>query len=100
MKLASDQAICKLPMIVGPRSTRRRSRDESDPHCPASNAAIAGCTEKRDGGLVEPNGVGAIPALNPACDTIDNVNRDLLDHYLRAIAGTLAHFATSTDELR
>jgi len=35
-----------------------------------------------------------------ACDTIDNVNRDLLDHYLRAIAGTLAHFATSTDKLR
>ena len=35
-----------------------------------------------------------------ACDTIDNVNRDVLDHYLRALAGTLAHFATSTDELR
>jgi aminopeptidase S len=35
-----------------------------------------------------------------ACDTIDNVNRDLLDHYLRAIAGTLAHFATSTEQLR
>ena len=35
-----------------------------------------------------------------ACDTIDNVNRDMLDHYLRAIAGTLAHFATSTDQLR
>jgi aminopeptidase S len=35
-----------------------------------------------------------------ACDTIDNVNREVLDHYLRALAGTLAHFATSTDELR
>ena len=35
-----------------------------------------------------------------ACDRIDNVNRDVLDHYLRALAGTLAHFATSTDELR
>jgi aminopeptidase S len=35
-----------------------------------------------------------------SCDTIDNVNRDLLDHYMRAIAGTLAHFATSTDKLR
>jgi aminopeptidase S len=35
-----------------------------------------------------------------ACDTIDNVNQDLLDHYLRAIAGTLAHFATSRDQLR
>lgn len=35
-----------------------------------------------------------------ACDTIHNVNRDVLDHYMRAIAGTLAHFATSTDELR
>ena len=35
-----------------------------------------------------------------ACDRIDNVNRDVLDHYLRAIAGTLAHFATSTDDLQ
>jgi aminopeptidase S len=35
-----------------------------------------------------------------ACDRIDNVNRDVLDHYLRAIAGTVAHFATSTDELQ
>jgi aminopeptidase S len=34
------------------------------------------------------------------CDTIDNVNREVLDHYLRALAGTLAHFATSRDELR
>jgi aminopeptidase S len=35
-----------------------------------------------------------------ACDTIDNINQDMLDHYLRAIAGTLAHFATSRDQLR
>jgi aminopeptidase S len=35
-----------------------------------------------------------------ACDTIDNVNREVLNHYMRALAGTLAHFATSTDELR
>jgi aminopeptidase S len=35
-----------------------------------------------------------------ACDTIDNVNREVLNHYLRALAGTLAYFATSTDELR
>jgi aminopeptidase S len=35
-----------------------------------------------------------------ACDTIDNVNRDLLNHYMRALAGTLAHFATSTEPLR
>jgi aminopeptidase S len=35
-----------------------------------------------------------------ACDRVDNVDRDVLDHYLRALAGTLAHFATSTDELR
>lgn len=34
-----------------------------------------------------------------ACDRIENVNREVLDHYLRAIAGTLAHFASSTDEL-
>jgi aminopeptidase S len=35
-----------------------------------------------------------------ACDTINNVNRDVLNHYMRALAGTLAHFAASTDELR
>jgi aminopeptidase S len=34
-----------------------------------------------------------------ACDRIDDVNRDVLNHYLRALAGTVAHFATSTDEL-
>jgi aminopeptidase S len=34
-----------------------------------------------------------------ACDDLDNVNREVLDHYLRAVAGTLAHFATSTGEL-
>ena len=35
-----------------------------------------------------------------ACDTIDNVNRDVLNHYMLALAGTVAHFAMSTDELR
>jgi aminopeptidase S len=35
-----------------------------------------------------------------ACDAIGNVNREVLDHYLKAIAGTLARFATSTDQLR
>jgi aminopeptidase S len=35
-----------------------------------------------------------------ACDTIDNVNREVLNHYMRAIAGTLAQFATSTAQLR
>jgi aminopeptidase S len=34
-----------------------------------------------------------------ACDRIENVNRDVLGHYLPALAGTLAHFAVSTDEL-
>jgi aminopeptidase S len=35
-----------------------------------------------------------------ACDRIDNVNQDVLDHYLRAIAATLGHFAMSADELQ
>jgi aminopeptidase S len=35
-----------------------------------------------------------------ACDNVDNVNRDALNHYLRALAGTLGHFATSTADLR
>jgi aminopeptidase S len=38
--------------------------------------------------------------FHEACDRLDNVNREVLDHYLRAIAGTVAHFATSTDQLR
>jgi aminopeptidase S len=35
-----------------------------------------------------------------ACDNIDNVNRVVLKHYLRAIDGTVAYFATSTADLR
>jgi aminopeptidase S len=35
-----------------------------------------------------------------ACDRMDYVNREVLNRYLRALAGTLAHFATSTEELR
>jgi aminopeptidase S len=34
-----------------------------------------------------------------ACDGLDNVNRVVLDHYLHALAGTLASFATSTENL-
>jgi aminopeptidase S len=40
------------------------------------------------------------PCYHQACDNVDNVNRDVLNDYLRALAGTLAHFATSTAELR
>ncbi len=40
------------------------------------------------------------PCYHEACDKIDNVNRDVLNHYMRALAGTLAQFATSTAELR
>ena len=32
-----------------------------------------------------------------ACDRLDNVNRVVLDHHLHAIAGTLAHFAMSSE---
>ena len=35
-----------------------------------------------------------------ACDRIDGVNQEVLGHYLRALTATLAHFASSTDELR
>jgi aminopeptidase S len=34
-----------------------------------------------------------------ACDRLESVNRDVLSHYLRALAGTLAHFATSEEKL-
>ena len=40
------------------------------------------------------------PCYHRACDRLDNVNRDVLDHYLRAVAGTVARFATSTVRLR
>ncbi|HWN32064.1 MAG TPA: M20/M25/M40 family metallo-hydrolase [Pseudonocardia sp.] len=33
-----------------------------------------------------------------ACDRLDSVNRVVLNHYLRALAGTLAHFATSDEK--
>jgi aminopeptidase S len=35
-----------------------------------------------------------------ACDRIDNVNQEVLGHYLKAIARTLANFAASTDDVR
>jgi aminopeptidase S len=34
------------------------------------------------------------PCYHKACDNIDNVNRELLSHYMPALAGTLAYFAT------
>lgn len=37
--------------------------------------------------------------FHAACDRLDNVNRVVLDHYLHAIAGTVAHFATLNEEL-
>ncbi len=37
--------------------------------------------------------------FHAACDRLDNVNRVVLDHYLHAIAGTVAHFATSDERL-
>jgi aminopeptidase S len=35
-----------------------------------------------------------------ACDRIDNVNQEVLGHYLKAIARTLANLAASTDDVR
>jgi aminopeptidase S len=35
------------------------------------------------------------PCYHQACDRLNNVNRVVLDHYLHAIAGTIAHFATA-----
>jgi aminopeptidase S len=40
------------------------------------------------------------PCWDEACDTLDNVNREVLSHYMRALAGTLAHFATSAENPR
>lgn len=41
------------------------------------------------------------PCYHRSCDRLDNVNQVVLSHYLDAIAGTVAHFATSaTSNLR
>ncbi len=40
------------------------------------------------------------PCYHLACDRLDNVDREVLDRYLRALAGTVAHFATTPDPLR
>lgn len=34
-----------------------------------------------------------------SCDRLENVNRVVFNHYLRALAGTLAHFAASTEKV-
>jgi aminopeptidase S len=39
------------------------------------------------------------PCYHRACDRLDNVNRVVLNHYLHALAGTVAYFATSEEEL-
>ena len=39
------------------------------------------------------------PCYHQACDRIDNVNRDVLAHYLRAVAGTVVHFASADNRL-
>jgi aminopeptidase S len=38
------------------------------------------------------------PCYHSACDRLDNVNREVLDRYLRAIAGTVAYFANSNQK--
>jgi aminopeptidase S len=38
------------------------------------------------------------PCYHKACDQLGNVDRDVLDHYLHAVAGTAAYFATSGQE--
>jgi aminopeptidase S len=39
------------------------------------------------------------PCYHTACDRLDNVNRVVLNHYLHALAGTVAYFATSSEAL-
>ncbi|MEV6898502.1 M20/M25/M40 family metallo-hydrolase [Amycolatopsis sp. NPDC051372] len=39
------------------------------------------------------------PCYHQACDRLDNVNRVVLSHYLAALAGTVAHFATTDASL-
>ncbi|MGH3996123.1 MAG: M28 family peptidase, partial [Pseudonocardiaceae bacterium] len=39
------------------------------------------------------------PCYHTACDRLDNVDSTALDRYTDAVAGTMAHFATSIDGL-
>lgn len=39
------------------------------------------------------------PCYHRACDRLDNIDSTALDRYTDAIAGTMAHFAISTDDL-
>ncbi|WP_433507870.1 M28 family peptidase [Pseudonocardia halophobica] len=39
------------------------------------------------------------PCYHQACDRLENVNRTVLDRYLHALAGTVAHFATSPETI-
>ncbi|MFD2415796.1 M20/M25/M40 family metallo-hydrolase [Amycolatopsis pigmentata] len=39
------------------------------------------------------------PCYHKACDQLGNVNRDVLNRYLHAVAGTTAYFATSGQDL-
>lgn len=36
------------------------------------------------------------PCYHTACDRLDNIDSTALDRYTDAVAGTMAHFATST----
>ena len=39
------------------------------------------------------------PCYHKACDDLQNVNRVVLNHYSRAIAGTVGYFATSSEKI-
>jgi aminopeptidase S len=39
------------------------------------------------------------PCYHSACDRIDDLDRTAMDHFTDAVAGTVAHFATSTEPL-
>jgi aminopeptidase S len=70
---------------------------------PVGGAENGDAKKKRPGQARSWGGqAGAVfdPCYHQACDTIHNVNREVLGHYLKALAATLAHFATTTDELR
>ena len=89
---------------VAPEITEFVGDDESafiDAGIPAGGAENGDA--KKEDGRAGPTGRAAGEVYDrcyhQACDGIGNVNREVLDHYLKAI-DTLAHFATSTNELR
>lgn len=69
----------------------------------ASGGALSGDAQRKTAGQAARWGGQAgeyfDPCYHSACDRLDNIDATALDRYTDAVAGTVAHFAVSTDGL-